>query len=193
MVKTRILIGLFGLSVCAAAGHACDARAEGAPLLPAITPTGTLITADDRLAIIIGPDGVTERTYRIHDCLPSENPHPSRTCAPHQARLLGIRREGIVVEKDGRRFQLGIGKGPKAAPGERYLTRQDVVESVCGNFAGTACGEVGAIEAEKGKPVQFIIYPMCFEVFVQDWRRQGAECLRQAMYILRYVAYIEFF
>ena len=93
----------------------------------------------------------------------------------------------------GRRVLVKIGRGPKAAPEERYLTRQDVVENVCGFFAGTACEEIGMIEAGKAKPVQFIIYPMCFEVFVRNWRREGHECLMQALYILNHVAYVEFF
>lgn len=161
--------------------------------LPAITVTGTFLAFPASVAFIIGPDRVTERTYREGECLPRAGERPEHTCTARQVRLAAIERDGIVVEQGGRRVRVAVGKGPSAGPGERYLTREDVVENVCGNFAGTACEEIGMIEAGKAKPVQFIIYPMCFEVFVQDWRHEGAACLAQAMYILNYVAYVEFY
>ncbi len=193
MVKVAKRLALAGMCVCAWAGYAHSVKAGTPSAIPAITLTGTLLSAQTRIAFIIGPDGITEHTYRVEECLPRKDDNPTRNCGPDQARLVEIQRDGIVVEMGERRVRVKIGKGPKAAPEERYLTRQDVVENVCGNFAGTACEEIGMIEAEKAKPIQFIIYPMCFEVFVRDWRREGPECLMQAMYILDNVAYVEFF
>ena len=193
MVKVAKGLTLVGLLACAWAGYAYSVRVSTPSAIPAITLTGTLLSAQNRIAFIIGPDGITEHIYRVEECLPRIADNPARNCSPDQARLVEIQQDGIIVEMGGRRVRVRIGRGPKAAPEERYLTRQDVVENVCGNFAGTACEEIGMIEAGKAKPVQFIIYPMCFEVFVRDWRREGPECLMQAMYILNNVAYVEFF
>jgi len=193
MVKAAKWLTLAGMLGSAWTGYAHSVRESAPSAIPAITLTGTLLSAQNRIAFIIGPDGITEHTYRVGECLPRKGGNPTRNCGPDQGRLVEIQRDGIAVEMGGRRVWAGIGGGPKAAPEERYLTRQDVVENVCGNFAGTACEEIGMIEAGKAKPVHFIIYPMCFEVFVRDWRREGPECLMQAMYILNNVAYVEFF
>ena len=193
MVKAAKWLTLAALLACAGVGYAHSVRVGTPPAIPAITLTGTLLSTQDRIAFIIGPDEITEHTYRVEECLPRKGDNPARNCSPDQARLVEIQRNGIVVEMGGRRVLINIGRGPKAAPEERYLTRQDVVENVCGYFAGTACEEIGMIEAGKAKPVQFIIYPMCFEVFVRNWRREGHDCLMQALYILNHVAYVEFF
>ena len=67
------------------------------------------------------------------------------------------------------------------------------MESVCANFAGTGCARVGNFEVARERPVHHVIYPMCFEVFVQDWRANGGLCLRSATRLLKHVAYAEFF
>ena len=161
---------------------------------PRIVLSGIIVTGDAEFAFIIHPDG-TERIYQSGDCLAGSVAQSGRNRGACLTRLLRIYGDRIVVVRSRNVYEYGLigGNVGPADDHERYLTKRGMVENVCTNFLNTACERVGMIEVDKEKPVHHVIYPMCFEVFVEDWREQGSACLQQAMYLLKYVAYVEFF
>jgi len=176
-------------------GRSAQSAARSGP--PPIVVTGTVILGGNAAAFLVGPDGI-ERKYQLGACVPRHDEQPTQICRRGQAKLVGIDTGLVTVEMENQRYQYAMeqGRGLRAdrvRGDDRYLTSRDVVESVCANFAGTGCARVGYLEVARERPVHHVIYPMCFEVFVQDWRENGGLCLRSATILLKHVAYGEFF
>jgi len=62
-----------------------------------LTLTGVMITPGQRFATVRGPSGRQEEVYRIGECVPAGETHPSRDCEPNQGRLARVNPRNIKV------------------------------------------------------------------------------------------------
>lgn len=69
-----------------------------------VTLTGTFVMDGSSMAFIIGPDGRTERIYRLQDCLPQTGDESSQDCTPAQAQLTGVARDSVTVEMNQKQY-----------------------------------------------------------------------------------------
>ena len=86
--------------------------------------TGTFITDAGAIAFVVGPDGRTERTYRVKECLPRPDDTPVFTCQPTQGKLERINSEKIVVTMNGARYDVRLGEAGTSKPAPRANVRK---------------------------------------------------------------------
>jgi type II secretion system protein C len=107
-----------------AAGEAVPA-APGVPLQ--VTLTGTMIMGERSFAMVADGSGRNEQVYRLWDCLPAAEDHPTRTCAPTQGKLIAVRARSILVRYQGERLTFDLSDKPAvvaAATGPKAVVRR---------------------------------------------------------------------
>lgn len=91
-----------------------------------ISLSGTFISDAGSIAFVIGPDGRTERTYRVKECLPRGDNTPVLECQPDQAKLVKVGSDHIVVTMNGGRYVVKLGMGTTVAATAPRKTRKNV-------------------------------------------------------------------
>jgi general secretion pathway protein C len=100
--------------------------AEGAASAPPSAPappstlhvmlTGTMIMGDRSFAMVADASGRNEQVYRLWDCLPAGENHPTRTCEPNQGKLVVVRGDNVVVKYLDERITLKLAEKPAPPP-----------------------------------------------------------------------------
>lgn len=62
-----------------------------------LTLNGVMITPRLRFAMVAGPGGRQEEVYRLGECIPAGDDHPTRNCRPDQAKLTAVAPREIKV------------------------------------------------------------------------------------------------
>jgi general secretion pathway protein C len=120
-------------------GGAGGDAAQAAPVVKAplvLTLTGTMIMGARAFAMIADANGRNEKVYRLYDCVPAGEDHPTRTCSPVQGKLVSVQRSKVLVTYQGERLTFEVGERPvpvaaaaPALPGRTSGLRRTVVEA----------------------------------------------------------------
>ena len=97
----------------APAGNSTPASDAQAPLN--VTLAGTVIMADRSFAMVADGSGRNEKLYRLWDCLPAEDNHPTRRCSPAQGKLMAVRKDRIAVRYQGQLLRFRMTDKPLSA------------------------------------------------------------------------------
>ncbi|HEX9844545.1 MAG TPA: hypothetical protein VGC20_17430 [bacterium] len=96
-------------------GEGNAAAAAVAPRVPlVVTLTGTMIMGERSFAMIADAGGRNEKVYRLWDCLPADENHPTRSCSPTQGKLIAVRKKRIVVRYQGEQVAFDLADKPVA-------------------------------------------------------------------------------
>ena len=85
--------------------------------------TGTVIMGKRAFAMVADASGRNEKLYRLQDCLPAGEEHPSQTCTAGQAKLLKVERKQALVDYQGEQITLELTERPVAATGAAPSSR----------------------------------------------------------------------
>jgi type II secretion system protein C len=107
-------------------GSAAGAAPPRVPLV--VTLTGTMTMGDRAFAMIADASGRNEKVYRLWDCLPAAEDHPTRNCAPTQGKLIAVRKQRIIVKYQGEQLTFDLAQKPASmaaavVPGARQPLR----------------------------------------------------------------------
>lgn len=76
---------------------------------------GTVTVRDRSFAMVADGSGRNEKLYRLWDCLPAEDNHPTRRCSPAQGKLMAVRKDRISVRYQGQLLRFRITDKPLIA------------------------------------------------------------------------------
>lgn len=94
-------------------GDGSAAPAASVPKVPLnVTLTGTMIMGERSFAMIADASGRNEKVYRLWDCLPADENHPTRNCSPTQGKLIAVRKKRIVVRYQGEDLTFDVSDKP---------------------------------------------------------------------------------
>jgi len=94
-------------------GAQASAPVVKAPL--AVTLTGTMIMGNRAFAMIADGNGRNEKVYRLYDCLPAAEDHPTRNCSPTQGKLVSVQKKKVLVTYQGDRLSFELAARPAPA------------------------------------------------------------------------------
>ncbi len=101
--------------------------AQAAPVVRVplqVTLTGTMIMGNRAFALIADANGRNEKVYRLYDCLPAAEDHPTRNCSPTQGKLVSVQKKKVLVTYQGDRLTFELAERPTAAATAPVVTNR---------------------------------------------------------------------